>query len=242
VVCLITGAISVSALAHPVFLIVPAIAVASGLVALRRIGRSGGELTGETVATAGLTLAVVFCLAGLGAYFVPRWQGKREATQFGLRFLEYLQAGETARAVNLMEPPGFRLAENANFAEVFTSDRKALKQLDAFVTEQAIVPILVKLGGRSEIRTYDVEAYGTIEGELGAHVVYEVAYSAGDGAPRQFLVMLHCSYRRDAEKPTEGGWFIRKISGPPYVPHSVRVREAAVHEHGAGGEHDGHSH
>jgi len=237
-VCLVAGILSVAALAHPVFWAFPVVAVLTGLLALRRIRRSEGELTGETPATAGMTLGAVFLLAGFGAYYVPRWHGKREASNLGFRFLQYLQAGETKRAINLTNPPGYQLPENANFTEVFARERKEQKRLASFVAENPIVRALGRLGGKSTISLYDIEAYGKIEGEEGAYAVYKIDYEEGNER-QQFLVMLHCAYRRNVKKPTEGGWFIRNITGPPYTPRSVRVREAAVHEHGGGGdEHD----
>lgn len=239
-VCLVTGIISIAAMAHPVFWVFPVVAVMVGMLALRRIRRSEGELTGKTPATAGMTLGVVFLLAGVGAFYVPRWQGQRDAINLGFQFLQYLQAGETARAINLKEPPGFQLPENANFAEAYATNRKAQKRLASFIAEEPIVGVLGRLGGKSTISLYDTEAYGRIEGEEGTYVVYQVDYEEG-GESHQFLVMLHCMYRRNVKKPIEGGWFIHNITGPPYTPRSVRVRESAAHQHG-GEEDDGHDH
>lgn len=240
-VCLVTGILSIAAMAHPIFWVLPVVAVLIGLLALRRIRRSEGELTGETPATAGMTLGAVFLLAGFGAFYVPRWQGKRDAIDLGYRFLQYLQAGETTRAMNLTHPPGYQLPENANFAEALATNRKAQKQLASFVADEPIVRVLGRLGGKSTISLYDTEAYGRIEGEEGAYVVYQIDYEEGNQR-QQFLLMLHCMYRRNVKKPTEGGWFIHNITGPPYPSRSVRVREAAVHQHGGGEEGHDHDH
>lgn len=238
--CLGMGILSVTAMAHPVFWLLPVFAVLSGVVALRSIRRSEGELTGETAATAGLTLGVVFFLAGLGVFFIPRWQGRRDATNLGIRYLQYLQTGDTPRAMNLTEPPGFRVPENVNFEEAISKSRKSRKSLSRFKENQPIVEKLGKLGGRAQINPYNIEVFGTIEGELGAHVVYLVDFTTESNQSHQFLVMVHCVYRRNVKNPREGGWFIRKVEGPPYVPYSARVRETAAHQHDGpgGGEHD----
>ena len=241
--CLVVGILSVTAMAHPVFWLFPVFAVLSGAVALRSIRRSEGELTGETAATAGLTLGVVFFLAGLGVFLIPRWQGKRDATNLGIRFLQYLQTGDIPRAMNLTEPPGFRIPENVNFEEAISKSRKSRKSLSRFVDNQPIVQKLGKLGGRSRISPYNIEAFGTIDGERGAYVVYLVDFTIENNQSQQFLVMVHCVYRRNVKNPREGGWFIRKVEGPPYVPYSARVSETASHQHdGPGGEEHNHEH
>jgi hypothetical protein len=240
IICLVAGILSLAAMAHPIFWFFPVVAVLTGATAIRHIRRSEGELTGEAAATAGITLGMVFFLAGLGTFLVLRWQGKREATNLGYRFLQYLQVGDTSRAANLMEPVGFRLPENANFAEIIATDHKAQKQIESFVGTEPVVKVLARLGVQCEISLYDVEAFGTIEGEPGAYLVYKLDYAGQEDQRNQLLVMLHCAYRRNVHKLSEGGWYVRKISGPPYNPRSARVREAAVHDHAAGG--DDHDH
>jgi len=70
VLCLILGWLSLSALMSPVLLVLPAVGILVGLLALRQLRRYPAELSGRPAAMVGLVLSVLVLVGGGGMHAV----------------------------------------------------------------------------------------------------------------------------------------------------------------------------
>lgn len=228
VACLILGIASVVALAAPILWIVPVAAISMGLLAVRRLRRMGGELSGAALVVAGMGLGVVFGLGGLGAHYIPRWVDMNESRQVATQWLNHLREGDALNAYLLTFPVSGRPPDMATAQLALATDRKSGRKFDKF-REKPFVELLTSLGTRASIDFYDMEVFGKIEGRRGAVYVYRVEYTDDEGQPREFLVRIDVVYSYDAVAD-KGGWWIAQDQAP-YVPHSYRPRAVEAHQH-----------
>lgn len=99
VVALVLGLVSATALISPLFLAVAGAAVGVALLALARIGRSEGHLTGSLLALTGIALAVAFAVASLVRVEVRDAYYLRQTTDVGQRFVALLASQQYESAI-----------------------------------------------------------------------------------------------------------------------------------------------
>jgi ABC-type multidrug transport system fused ATPase/permease subunit len=90
------------------FAISGALALVSGIMAIRAIRRLPEALTGERMANAGIALGLLFSLAAVTIDFVQVWIMDREATKFVRGYVADIQSAALEQALFLHADPGYR--------------------------------------------------------------------------------------------------------------------------------------
>lgn len=106
VVALLLGLASPVAFIGPVFFLIPAAAVGMALLALSKIGRSGGSLTGQTLARVAIALGLGCVAAALVRGSVRDSLMQRQAVAVAERWLGLLADGRLQEAADLLSRDG----------------------------------------------------------------------------------------------------------------------------------------
>jgi hypothetical protein len=102
VVALLLGAASLLALIGPLFFLIPVAAIGVALVALGKIGRSDGALSGSGMARAGLALGTIFLVAAFVRSEVRDRMFRDQAADFAVRWIRLMTDGDVAAARTLL--------------------------------------------------------------------------------------------------------------------------------------------
>jgi hypothetical protein len=115
------------------FAISGALAVASGILAIRAIHRLPEALTGERMANVGISLGLLFSLAAVTISLVQVWIIRREAAKFARSYVEAVQSGSLANVMYLHADAAFR--KDKTPAENLADLHKAAGKPGMFDTE-----------------------------------------------------------------------------------------------------------
>ena len=102
VIALVLGLASVLALIGPLFFLVPLAAIGLSLLALSKISRSDGALTGAGLARVGLALATISLIASLVRGEVRDRLLQEQAAAAAERWLQFMTEGDVANARALL--------------------------------------------------------------------------------------------------------------------------------------------
>src|SRR4029434_2227683 len=102
----VLGLVAALALVSPILLVVPLAAIATAIVALRRIAISEGRLLGAWPATLGLCLAALFLGLGLSRQVTRETDLAGQAQEFAEAWLILVRAGKLQMADQMTRPPG----------------------------------------------------------------------------------------------------------------------------------------
>jgi hypothetical protein len=145
VVSLLFGLLAVASLAHPAAWIIPGIAILCSSIALVRIASRPDQLTGRSIALAGLTLGIFFLACAPARYFGDRWILERQARSFVESWLADVQGGRLNRAHQATLEVRERQPRGTELDEFYAQDEQARNERDAFFNKE--VPMqLTQLG------------------------------------------------------------------------------------------------
>jgi hypothetical protein len=105
---LIFGLATIFAFLSTWFALSGALAIVSGVMAIRAIRRMPEALTGERMANVGIALGLLFGLTSLTIGFVQMWIMDREATKFAREYVAAIQGAKLDEALFLHADPGLR--------------------------------------------------------------------------------------------------------------------------------------
>ncbi len=120
------GGFAILAFLWPWFAVSGALAVASGIMAIRAIRHMPEALTGERMANVGIALGLLFSLTALTVDFVHSWIIRREATKFAHSYVEALRSGSLEQVLYLHAFPSYRKEKTPaeNLAELHKNEDK----------------------------------------------------------------------------------------------------------------------
>jgi len=142
VVSLFLGIASILALFHPLSWLIPVVAVLVSFLALRSTASPEKALDGRKAALAGLFLALFFGVAAIGYWALERQVAVRQSRQFVDRFLEILESGDYAKAVECTQSFQYRQPETVPLAEFYAQDESASKLLKGFLEKDVVREII----------------------------------------------------------------------------------------------------
>ncbi len=119
ILALILGVLSPTALIHPMYWIVPVVAAAIALIALRRIATSDGQLTGRGIALVALLLAMLFGAWAPSRLFSRQATLYREARQYSQAWLDLVLAGRLYEAYELHLQSASRHPPGTDFEKIY---------------------------------------------------------------------------------------------------------------------------
>ncbi len=132
VLAAVLGVCSLLALVDRGLLVVPLLGVVCGLLALRRIAASEGQLAGRAVAMVGLALSLVI---GTGVYVRGLTLERlvaAEAQQWALQWCDLIRDGQTLTALELKNPPEARRPFDDSLAEYYETNDAAIEAYQLF--------------------------------------------------------------------------------------------------------------
>ena len=186
VASLLVGAASATAIIGAPLWIVPLVGILLSWLALFRIDRSAGTLSGRPLALAGLGLAVCFGAAGIADYFYSQRLVARDAQQVANRWFLALAQGEPELAHQWTRPIGGRagLVDPQLLKNYYEEDKERRDALAAFVGQKPIATLL-RLGARAHV---ELDSTTGIDVPMAGFVtqVYRVT-SDEAGGPAPFL-------------------------------------------------------
>ncbi len=188
VAALVVGAASAAAFIAIPLLIVPLVGILLSGLALRHVERSGGALTGRSLAMAGLGLSVCFGVAGIVAHWSSQRLVAGQAQQAAGQWFKALALDDPQRAhqmtLHMRDRAG--VSDHDQLVTFYENDQKQSERLAKFVGNDP-VKIFLALGERAHVR---LESTTSVDETLSVVVqLYKVTYQNG-GKPEQFLVRL----------------------------------------------------
>ena len=215
VASLLVGAASATALVGVPLWIVPLVGILLSCLALRRIDRSAGTLTGRPLALAGLGLAVCFGTAALADHFNSQHLVARKAQQVATQWFQALARNEPQVAHQWTISPAHRarLSDYERLKSHYDNDEKYRDALARFVGQKLIASLL-RLGTRADVEPESI-TINRIDDHLSfVSLVYRVT-SDEAGKPARFLIELTLEQRVIPGRQ-QPGWSVRswKLVGP----------------------------
>jgi hypothetical protein len=209
---LLLGVLSVSALAGQALWGVPLVGAIVSLVALARINRSQGDLTGRTAALAGLALSVFFGTIAPAQFLSNERMLANRAEEVARQWFDALAHGEPTVAKQLCLAPRqrARLADSNELWAYYRQLPEQRKELTQFVGEP-LVRALLALGDRATVRLYETAGVGVGDEQAAVAQVYAVTYD-DHGRRKTFFVDLTIE-RNISRGPNKADWRIIKYAG-----------------------------
>lgn len=215
VIALALGVCSLVAFVGPEFLPVPLAAIGAALLALGKIRRSDGALTGEGLARLAIALALAFAAGALVRESVRDTLMQRQAADTARQWLDLLAKGRTKDARELLSPDGSAslLPRREMGQEPLGKDEGEAIILDALRSD-ALTRTLAEPG--REV-TLDSAASPVFEG---GRAVIGVSFSvgaAGKGDHRHLTLQLNrtATFERDGRPWRVDRWLFE----PPHASH-----------------------
>jgi hypothetical protein len=166
------GLLSATALAGPVFWIVPAMGIGVSLVALWKIAGSRGEMSGWYAALLGLIVSIFFGAAGPARTLTRQYWLETRAKTFAGGFIDFLQQRQMWRAYQLTMHPVSRKPLPPNNAD-------AQKEYREFVQLPAVEAFMAH-GEEAQFEILSTKALGGDGNREWVLVRYRLQYPDGD--------------------------------------------------------------
>jgi hypothetical protein len=190
----VLGGLSVVALVDPLGWILPAAGVAAGLAALGRIARNAEELSGRTLAWAGLGLSLFFAAATPAEWLTYRGLLRGEARQFAAGWFALLRDDQPQMAHQLTLPPDERQPLDGPLWKIYREVPELRQMLVGYV-EDRLVRTLLALGRQADVRFYSIEDQERLSDRDLLAAVYAVSYQER-GQKKTFFLRLHLARLR----------------------------------------------
>lgn len=174
------GTAAVLVLVSPLLAALALVGAVSGVVGLRAIQRSEGQLAGQGLALSGLGLSVFFLGLGLTQHLTRQALLEQRARELVEVWIKLLQEGHVQQAHQFRRPPAQRIRSPEALQEHYATSKEASQELQSFVSAPGIKE-LIQHGAAAEPR------------------LEEVVSSVREGASD--LVLLKYSYVADRAHP-----------------------------------------
>ncbi len=187
VVGLLLGLAAPLALVHPVFWLVPGVAVAMNAVALRRIARIEPPMAGRRAGQIGLALSLTFLVAAPAHVSLDMWVTRVKALRLADQWFGYLASNKPHLAHRLTSDAPGTMPSNEEDVWAFYRAAFAAEQDLREYLEKPEVRALLRLGKRARVRLYRVVRQTPLtRGQL-VEAQYAVTFEH-HGKPKSFLV------------------------------------------------------
>lgn len=212
VVGLLLGVASLLALAHPVFWLVPAVALAINVVALRRIARTDPPIAGRRAGQIGLALSLTLLVAAPAHVFLDMWIVRVKALRLADQWFAYLANNKPHLAHRLTsDSPGAIPNDEEEVWAFYRAAFAAEQNLREWLVKPE-VRALLRLGNRARVRLYRVVRQTPLtRGQL-VEAQYAVTFEEG-GKTKSFLIEVGIK----RAKFYETGVVVWNISGSKLV-------------------------
>jgi hypothetical protein len=206
----ILGLGSIVALTHPASWVVPLIAIAFGIFALRSIARTDG-LQGAVLAWIGIMLALFFLSWASATFYTDRWVVYHESEQVSRRWLNLVVSGEDEIAHQAMVHPAKRQSAGFSVDEYYAKDEIARNAKDEIFATSPISDIF-NVGGDAEITLVRNVVQGVPIPSSNSQLVRQIYRITPSGKPAvEVLITLTREYRKDLQRPT---WIVAGCDNP----------------------------
>jgi len=188
IVGIVLAVVSVITFAHPVFWIVPVVAVVVCLVALWQIARHAPELIGRRAAIIGLALSIVLGIAAPTRHFILVVRSRFEARQLALFWLNAVRQHDLKQAVEFMRDVSVQKLSGEE-DEVIEREGPMGPRARGPLPITQVVRAIEELGESAEIRYIDVEEQTASSSNEKIVSLWEVS-AQHDGKPKSMRVRL----------------------------------------------------
>ena len=212
IICLILGVLSSTALAHPILFVLPVVALAVGVMALREIRANPAELSGARLAVLGVALATLFGSWVISYKLASEHLLSKQAREVGQSWVDLVASGELRAAHQLMTRSDDRAAERADLAEYYAAHREARQAFER-VFESEPAQSIAAAGEQARVRIR--RAIEVIRDPNNTAVRYACDFRRGETDHEFEMVLL----RRES-RTTTGVWYVAEVSqsGPGSAP------------------------
>jgi hypothetical protein len=190
--------------------LIPPIAIAINLLALRRINRYWPGLVGRPIAWAGLALAIIAAVAAPTRLQVRDWLLATEGQRIAELFFELLRDDKPELAYQLTPERNTNLPFGGALWAQYRANAERMDSVRSFVDEPA-VRALLELGPRATVRFFANEEHQQIDNQDGLVRLYAVTYQDKLDKPRTFFVRIVLVRKRDVYG--NYAWWVRAV-GP----------------------------
>ncbi|MGE0605765.1 MAG: hypothetical protein AB7O62_01470 [Pirellulales bacterium] len=222
-VSLALGTVSGIAFVSSALLVVPILALLTGIWGWRAVSRAPDTWTGQRLAIAGVVLAMFFGGAAFARYSSRQAHLLAAADATAMEWFGYLAHNELHKANQLEIKPSKRLPIDENLWTAYKEDDKLNARLRDDVKLGGVRALLV-LGERAHVRPCAVVSQNWHEGTDTIKRMFHVSFEQ-DGKLRSFFVELQLSRVIDRDTGIVG-WKVGPLRAPVYPeglgPKAVR--------------------
>ncbi len=235
VTSLVLGSVSLLAFADLRFLLVAGVAIAAGLLGLRKIRRYPDILTGAGMARVGIALGAVFAASSITSDVAAGLLLDRSAGQFARQYIDVLKDQPIAAAIWYQQPPELRKTKQPDeLVEDMKKNSKSPSGGDAFAERTAALRKLKdRIKGQGEKINYSKIESKYVDGLT--HYVNVLIDLDGPGSEQFPEKEEFALFELVKANGGGAGDYVVKEIKYPYKPASVVA--APVHK-----DDDGHGH
>jgi hypothetical protein len=204
---LFLGFASALVLVSPILLVIPLAAAVVAIVALRQIAAGNGQYTGRWLATAGISLAMLFLGWGISREWTRQAVLVRHAEQHANEWLQVVRDGKLQRAHQMTHPPFQRLHSDEAIAQFYNSNQDAGQQLQSFFADEPLKSFLAmpKNGTFRFVAMAEHSRHGFTDEVL---LEYEYGDPSTDAEPRHLWI---AAIRDGSDRTAPPSWRIGRV-------------------------------
>lgn len=214
------GALSALAMTGQLFWLIPPVAVAINVAALREVRRHGRQMIGRRAALAGLALALIFGLSAPLQGPIHRWSLRAAAIDLARQWFIALRENEPHKAHQLALPQWTRMPADEALVARYAED-KARRALANYIDQPAI-GLLLRLGKRAQVRYYGNTSVAPGDEEEKVVDLYAVTVEQG-GRRTSFFVKLVLMRRLDLLRRV-WSWQVSTAEFVPSAPEQLAAK------------------
>ncbi|HEY2883005.1 MAG TPA: hypothetical protein VGJ15_11240 [Pirellulales bacterium] len=201
-VALVLGIVSGAAIIGPMLWFIPAAGIVAGLVALKKISASQGQVSGWNVAVLGLAMSLFFGVAGPARTLSRQYWLATRAEIVAHEFVDDLVNNKPFAAHQLTRPAGNRLPNGAAPPEPYAKDEHGKKDYDAFLATAPVKALLAD-GPHAKIDWQSCSFVGTDDHGDYLDVHYRISFpgvAGGQSMEVHSVVERSLAYDTQAEQ------------------------------------------
>jgi len=205
---LVLSLLSVLALTHAVFLVLPLLAIGVATLALRQISSSEQAITGRSFAIIAIALAGFAFTSALSRGISRDWIMTSRAEDYSSRWLQLIADGKIYEAHQLTLPEKTRRKPDIGLPDFYEAGGKHLHEFEEFFGEPPADQVC-RHGEGADFQFRRIVKAGP-EGNNDI-VVLEYSMQSGQKQPLNFHIVVRRLVREDAER---GSWRVLRIVAP----------------------------
>lgn len=219
VAAFVLGVVSLLAFVHVAFAAISVLAILFALFAFYSISRSGGEITGKTVACLGLAIAIMSCVGGPFRKAVYRMEFEKQADAFCDEWFKTLKNGDFVQLHQMMNPYWMRSTimnhqdEVNYFARVKSGDEEPHHNMHSYLSNPTLMTIWA-LGDKAKHSFYTASSTWLTNQHETTERIYAVTVEpdpeVGRKEKQTFFIRLVCNrkYNQTEEGDALVGWSV----------------------------------